>query len=789
MRAPVMLLVLVVAAAVVAPRAVAREARVRGWRSHDVLKGSDAEEVGFALSAPFASCAAPRCLGELVDFDGDGRPDFPLKVQSSTDLWCGYATNVHGGASAVVTVLPYGTGMRSYAVLDVDMDGLVDWCFAAENDAAHIKWYKNNGKDFYPPRTLDLQFSNSDGMTGQNLLGAMDINADGNLDLIFSLANEAGVYGLAWADHGNNWTTHTIVIRNEIIYPYVASLLPSNFSADSNPTFVYMPAGLSEVDGITTTDNGVSWSTWSAACSYSNRPGAILSIDFDKDGVNELVATNFAHFYGSGYDDTLRVYRFGVEGFEDQPYWHSSFMFHGDSPYSIDNLIVGNVFSSSKVADVIAVHEGAPEPQLKDKSAAVDIYRSASTSNVVTVFSTLGSLTRGVIVSDVNGDGADDIILLTKGNNYGKKPSRLLWIENGATTHFSGRTKVILFGCIGSVIGLVMFLFAVFVIVTKVVKSFDSTQESALWNRLPANDEFPDEDNDNDLNDGPDGANLPPPDPATATYPPWNTKLQLGVYCTALFVTAGIILGGNGVPYWWLVMCPGLGTCFVLFISPLSTCVLLEDTACCGRRVLNSPHGSGFAIAKRFALLLALFCTAFISPFLYYVNLMLVCWDANDERCPSDTQIRVGGILVMVMIASFCLWGMYMTYELILLFGRTACVRMLAERRRVASSLWERAYHGCFVGVFFAALLTCALGGWRILLLQYRGVVALALGALLLLVEVLCVVPGARQLPLSALQMFVCPLFLLAALYSNLACAALLFLLFPSSAPLTQSVA
>eukprot|EP01105_Mastigella_eilhardi_P022781 TRINITY_DN5663_c0_g1_i4.p2 TRINITY_DN5663_c0_g1~~TRINITY_DN5663_c0_g1_i4.p2 ORF type:complete len:301 (+),score=59.97 TRINITY_DN5663_c0_g1_i4:173-1075(+) len=245
-------------------------------------------------------------------------------------------------------------------------------------------------------------------------------------------------------------------------------------------------------------------------------------------------------------------------------------------------------------------------------------------------------------------------------------------------------------------------------------------------------------------------------------YPPWNTKIEIGVHVAVPVIILCILLGGCAIPSWWILTAPAVGVVVVFCISPLVLLILMEDTHRFGRNIQpeSKPHNPAVAIIKRFVLLLVVVGTALATPFLFYVNMMMVCWNEDDEfpsgHCPSDGQMQAGEALIFTVLGLLGAWGVYVVYELVRLTGRLPCVSMLSDLRTAAATPpLQITYHALAAALLLAAVLCTACGGLRLWFASYGGAFTFVAGVAIVVAEALRAVPvlSARRLTIGAGQL------------------------------------
>ena len=141
--------------------------------------------VGPSFAAPALTFVDPA-PGDIVaaDFNNDGLPDVAVGDAGQVQVFLGTG----GGFTPSATIL--AAGAYAVAVGDINKDGNVDIAIAADTSTSLFIALGNGGGGFGAPAPIFV------GPTVPRAIELVDVNHDGNLDIIYGDAAVPGLSGI-----------------------------------------------------------------------------------------------------------------------------------------------------------------------------------------------------------------------------------------------------------------------------------------------------------------------------------------------------------------------------------------------------------------------------------------------------------------------------------------------------------------------------------------------------------------------------------------------------------------
>ncbi len=224
----------------------------------------------------------------IEDMDNDGRPDIVGGASSPGMVTINYGDG-QGGISRSQN-LPVRGDVRSVAVADINEDGLADIIFTVQNETTGIKVWLNQSKRQWKPGKGPIEINRYEG------LKTADVNGDGHMDIVAANATSDTQGGIqVWLGDGKgNWPIKSGPTINGIYM----DALPVDLNQDGNLDIIGAGWG---TYGALRVWWGDGTGNWSSAVSLEEGNFYGLDIgDLNKDG-------NFDIFAGS-YRKGIRIF-------------------------------------------------------------------------------------------------------------------------------------------------------------------------------------------------------------------------------------------------------------------------------------------------------------------------------------------------------------------------------------------------------------------------------------------------------------------------------------------------
>ena len=342
-------------------------------------------------------------------------------------------------------------GAKSVFAVDIDGDGDIDVISASYNDNK-IAWYENiDGLgNFSTEKIITIN------AIGVASVFAIDIDADGDVDIIYTSSNENKLAWFKNLDGEGNFGTEQII----------------NTTTD-NPYFIYATDidGDSDVDIITTSNDSIMWYENSGQGNFYNEHFinygyyVVYAEDIDNDGDNDVVYNTGSLFWVAWSENTngtgsfsqlngvndiiynvesLHLNDFNNDGKVDIVYvssyknvivWSEN---KGDSGSSIfDNHIYNKI--DTNFIDTLRYYRNYVYSDDLDNDGDIDVINSSADNGEITWYENLDGLGNFdtsklvtvntnilscIYTADLDGDGDIDIISASSNDN------KIAWYEN-----------------------------------------------------------------------------------------------------------------------------------------------------------------------------------------------------------------------------------------------------------------------------------------------------------------------------------------------------------------------
>lgn len=354
--------------------------------------------VNFVSSAAETKTSGEKSSGSVcqIDIDGDGRPD--IVVLGNGDPAVQVFLNQGGAKFKETSAGQYGLALKgravSCAVGDFDNDGRADLAIALED---RLELFKNSADGKFVDVTKDS------GIESLNVPAGMlfvDFDHDGDLDLFVAgrainvegKTKEGSTNNVLWRNNGNgkftNWTTQSGVEGENATVEAVLSDLNNDRSVDLLVTGAASPMFYANQREAKFTASPLLDS------SLSPTLGAVV-FDFDKDGWMDVA---FTHIGKPGVSLWKNL--------EGKKFERVSLPVDGEKGWGVTAVD----FDNDGWIDLAVVVETA-------KGAEVRLLRNQGAQGFVDVTKNVGldnahiEGARGVIASDIDGDGDSDLLV------------------------------------------------------------------------------------------------------------------------------------------------------------------------------------------------------------------------------------------------------------------------------------------------------------------------------------------------------------------------------------------
>jgi hypothetical protein len=202
----------------------------------EILLGDGRGNFGVVSGAQKFSGIFPSAP-QVVDLDGDGKPDVIISVAATGGNNLIWFKNLGGGLFAVPVTLPTVQYGNSFAIADVNGDGKPDIVYQIYNataSAALIHTLVNQGNGQF----LDTVAQGLNGVTGP--FAVMDFNLDGKPDLVVQAAAPGGgiaLYSFTGVGDGTFSSAATTTLSAPVAYE-TFQLASGDFDHDGFPDLV-----------------------------------------------------------------------------------------------------------------------------------------------------------------------------------------------------------------------------------------------------------------------------------------------------------------------------------------------------------------------------------------------------------------------------------------------------------------------------------------------------------------------------------------------------------------------
>lgn len=297
------------------------------------------------------SYAANPLIFNSVDFDEDGKPDF---IARQTDGCFWYKNLGSGNFQAVQLLLD---PPENLVTADLDNDGNIELIF---NVGQNIEWQEfDETGQATPLQTISTKFKTGRGFA----LGDLDIDGDADLMVGGLTTGQSGSYFKF--DSNTALFTVSLTTPTPGQFPDYGLLEIGDFNGDGKNDFCTASANNFKMVWLTQITNG-EFSMWQFLQAGLGIPKSILSLDYNADGANDLVASGTLLVnLGNGQYDEKRWYPGGgAQGFDgdldgdglkdraltsgnDSIYWQK---YLGNNLWGPRNALPGLVTSCKQIA-------------------------------------------------------------------------------------------------------------------------------------------------------------------------------------------------------------------------------------------------------------------------------------------------------------------------------------------------------------------------------------------------------------------------------------------------------
>lgn len=355
------------------------------------------------------------------DLDNDGDNDV-LAAAALDDKVVWFRNDTIHRSAAFPAGLSIATldDARDIATGDITGNGLVDAAAVSFNENT-VAWYSNAAASWTP-------FTVTTTANGASSVELADLDADGDLDIIYTAAQDDAV---AWQENDGSpfdggWAVHTVTTSAESARDAIAVDLDRDGDLDLvSASKVDNKLAWYESDG-TPADGG--WATHTITTGASGTE-SVIAADLDGDGDPDLVSVNF-------FSDSLDWYE--NDGTPADGGWVTHSLAAGiDEPKSVAAADLDgdgdiDIIGASQAADAIIRYENDGTP--------------ADTAWSALTITSAASVAQAVHAADMDADGDVDVVSASSGD------SKVAWYENDGTgASWTLHTVSVTAGAVGAV--------------------------------------------------------------------------------------------------------------------------------------------------------------------------------------------------------------------------------------------------------------------------------------------------------------------------------------------------
>ncbi len=351
---------------------------------------------GTFQAATFTAAGSVSLSLTVGDFNGDGKPDIAIANEGSDNI----SVLLGNGNGTFAPAVNYDLDLPGQSVSptsivagDFDRDGKLDLAVATPN-VKNVAVLLGVGDGRF--RTaLHYALDDPNVVNDTNVLRTVDLNGDGNMDLVMANLSSNHVTVLLGAGDGTFPNANSYAAG-----PQPTSIAIADFNGDGRPDIA---ASDSALDGVVTILFGTGSGTLQAAPLY--RSGSIPALfaigDLNGDGKLDLITASHLTPTAGGIGSGVAMLGNGDGSFQAPAIWSTT---------GVNAVALADLNGDGKL-DLVATN-----PTPGNGNVAVYLGKGDGTfQSPVTL--TAGTTPQAVAIADLNGDGKPDLVVTNRNSS------------------------------------------------------------------------------------------------------------------------------------------------------------------------------------------------------------------------------------------------------------------------------------------------------------------------------------------------------------------------------------